>query len=485
MQTGRFIDSAVSGLEYHSASRSGVTNEFGEFKYKTGETVTFTIGGIVIGETQGAPTLTPIDLVAGATDETNDFVINIARFLQTMDYDGNPENGILISPLVKYAAQGKSVDFFQSIPNFENDSNVQIVVSDLTAFTHAGARNLVSETTAQNHLKNTLSNYRLAGSWELVHLEGVPDSVGGPSGVNGDNSTWNFYSNGAYDWFFYFDRGEFFFDVTSDGNYSLIGNSLSLDGSIVGNVLPGNPTPITFSNNDNQFSVVDDEGDRWTYRKSQVTPSSDKPCDISILIDASHDGGAWWFPQTELNGFSPNVNHQGTLLANYLRQFGYCVDEMPRGLEVAPKLLQQYELVVRFGEFGTYADNELAAYDDYLANSKPLLLVSEHRENDAHDELAEHLGLIFSGAVTDVMTDITPHAITNGVTSINYNGGAVILSEDLNDSIHVLGSISGDAAMGILMHPTAKIFFIGDSNDLLMVRQPFVGNLFSWLMEDL
>jgi hypothetical protein len=84
-----------------------------------------------------------------------------------------------------------------------------------------------------------------------------------------------------------------------------------------------------------------------------------------------------------------------------------------------------------------------------------------------------------------VVTDITPHAITNGVASINYNGGAVILSEDLSDSIPVLGSISGDAAMGILMHPTAKIFFIGDSNDLLMVRQPFVGNLLNWLTEEL
>jgi hypothetical protein len=485
VQTGRFIDSAVYGLEYHSASRSGMTNEFGEFKYKAGETVTFTIGGIVIGETQGAPTLTPIDLVDGATDELNDFVINIARFLQTMDYDGNPRNGIFITPLVLYAANGKSVNFYQSIANFENDSNMQAVVNDLTAFTYSGVHSLVSEITAQSHLKDTLSTYRLAGSWGIVHLEGVPESVGGPSGVNADNSVWNFYADGTYDWFFYFDRGEFFFDVNSDGNYALNGNSLSLNGSIVGAVLPGNPTPITFSDNDNQFSVVDDEGDRWTYRKTRATPSTNKPCNNSILIDASHDGGVWWFPQTELTGFSPNVNHQGTLMAGYLRQLGYCVDEIPRGLEVASELLQQYDLVVRFGEFGNYTENELAAYDSYLASSKPLLLVSEHRENDAHDELAEHLGLIFSGAVTDIVKDFTPHAITNDVTEISYNGGAVVLAEDLNESIQVLGSISAGAAMGVLTNQTSKVFFIGDSNDLLVVHQPFVENLFNWLTEDL
>ena len=487
VETGRFIDSVVSGLEYRSASQSGRTNEYGEFKYKTGETVTFIVGDIVIGKAMGASTLTPIDLVGGATDEMNDHVTNIARFLQTLDYDGTPENGIIITPLVAYAAQGKSVDFSQTIENFENDSNVQIVISELTAYTYSGVRTLVSEITAQSHLKNTLSTYRLAGSWELIHLEGVPDSVGGPSGVNADNSVWNFYADGTYDWFFYFDRGGYFFDVTSNGNYTLLGNSLSLDGFLVGNVLPGNPTPITFNNSDTEFSVVDDEGDRWTYRKSQTqtTPPSSKPCTTSILIDASHDGGVWWFPQSELTGFSPSVNHQGTSLAGYLRQSGYCVDEVPRGLVVTSTLLQQYDLVVRFGEFGTYTDEEIAAYDDYLANPKPLLLVSEHRQNDAHDELAEHLGLVFSGAVTDTVTNIIPHAITNGVTSIYYGGGAVIMAADLNDSIQVLASISGNAAMGILSHATAKIFFIGDSNDLLMVRQPFVGNLFGWLTDGL
>ena len=49
---GAFQDSPVQGLEYRTPTLSGPTGPKGEFEYRAGETVTFSIGGLVIGAAQ-------------------------------------------------------------------------------------------------------------------------------------------------------------------------------------------------------------------------------------------------------------------------------------------------------------------------------------------------------------------------------------------------------------------------------------------------
>jgi hypothetical protein len=153
---GVFLDSAVEGLDYTSGSTSGTTNATGQFTYEVGNPVTFSIGGIVIGTVSGKDTITPVDLVEGATDETTPAVTNIARFLQTLDDDGDPDNGILITDDVIALASDLEVDFDQSITDFENDGSVQTIISSLTAVTSAGARMLATVAEAQAHLSDTL-----------------------------------------------------------------------------------------------------------------------------------------------------------------------------------------------------------------------------------------------------------------------------------------------------------------------------------------
>ncbi len=155
-QSGVFIDSPVEGLSYASATLNGTTDADGTFSYETNETVTFSIGDITLGSTSGAAVITPVDMVNGATSETDPVVTNIARFLQTLDDDGNPDNGIMISNTVSNLAAGKNIDFMLSTSDFENNGNVQTVIADLTASTSAGARTLVTATQAQTHLNGSL-----------------------------------------------------------------------------------------------------------------------------------------------------------------------------------------------------------------------------------------------------------------------------------------------------------------------------------------
>jgi len=100
--------------------------------------------------------MTPLDLVPGAISEVDDTVTNIARFVQTIDDDDDPTNGITVTEAVRNSAAGKSIDFTQNGTTFGADPNVLSVVSDLTSQTQAGTRPLISTQSAQDHLRSTL-----------------------------------------------------------------------------------------------------------------------------------------------------------------------------------------------------------------------------------------------------------------------------------------------------------------------------------------
>jgi hypothetical protein len=108
--------------------------------------------------------LTPVELVPGAQDETNPIVTNIIRFLQTLDDDGDPANGITITSQVTALAAGRVIDFEQSIEAFEDDGAVQTAIAELTALTSAGARMLVPFRQAQDHMRAALLSLR-AGAY--------------------------------------------------------------------------------------------------------------------------------------------------------------------------------------------------------------------------------------------------------------------------------------------------------------------------------
>lgn len=95
---GVFVDSPVSGLGYRSDSvTDGVTNDSGQFNYFRGEAITFFIGDIEFPSVAAANIITPMEVFS--TDTTfHPAVINTLRLLQSLDNDGDPTNGISISP---------------------------------------------------------------------------------------------------------------------------------------------------------------------------------------------------------------------------------------------------------------------------------------------------------------------------------------------------------------------------------------------------
>ena len=157
IQEGVFVDSPVQGLHYETNTQSGTTDVNGKFFYMDGETVTFSMGDLVLGEALGAPVMTPIDMVPDATDETHPTVTNMLRFMQTLDEDNNLDNGIFLPPYVMEELQGWQIDFNMDPVEFENDVDVQRFMDTLRAMYASYAdRMMVNEEDAQLHMSNTM-----------------------------------------------------------------------------------------------------------------------------------------------------------------------------------------------------------------------------------------------------------------------------------------------------------------------------------------
>ena len=196
---------------------------------------------------------------------------------------------------------------------------------------------------------------------------------------------------------------------------------------------------------------------------------------VSVLVDASKDGGIWWGPQA--GPFDPNLPHQGKPLADYLRSLGWIVDEVPRSSAITYVLLSQYQLVVSAANCTSHSAAELSAYNLYLSNGGRLILLGEY--NCTFDTLAQSLGLDFTGFLNGTITSFTPHPITAGVASLHFIAGGAVTAPA---TATTLGYFSGSRVMGIMPFGSGQVFFLGDTNGIEEVPQPFVNNLFRFML---
>jgi hypothetical protein len=147
--TGQFVDSQVANIGYETASQSGFTNANGEFSFIAGESVTFSIGDATFPATTAKALITPLDIL-DSSDTSEESVVNMARLLQTLDEDGNPENGIQITDDAHTQAMSLEIDFTSD--TFEDD------VVNLVANSGSLLTSLIDSASAEQHLEQTLDD---------------------------------------------------------------------------------------------------------------------------------------------------------------------------------------------------------------------------------------------------------------------------------------------------------------------------------------
>ena len=248
-KTGVFRDTAVGGLSYVSGGTSGETSSDGGFIYENGKSVTFSIGGVVIGTSTGRGVITPVDLVSGASSSTT-AVLNIVRFLLMLDSNGNSTGGINISSEVRAAAENWSqVDF--NAADFMTE--VASIIADASAadnFTHT----LPDATTAQAHLESTLLCTRAGGYRGRYRGDDT-----GPFGVLVDANS------GLLSGFAYSEGDDELLTLTGSNSISLDQNANFISGDV--------NTGATFTG---QFDGPDDLSGTWALSPDDGTFSGSR-----------------------------------------------------------------------------------------------------------------------------------------------------------------------------------------------------------------
>lgn len=157
-QTGVFTDAAIVGASYTTTSGvTGSTNPAGEFSFNANDDVTFRIGDLVLGEVTAKEILTPVDLAAGNQDKLD----NLLVILQSLDSDGDPDNGITIPAAASLPAT----------LNLETVSEADLTTALTTARTNANIiqGEVKTVTQARDHFIGQASALLAANIW-TVHI---------------------------------------------------------------------------------------------------------------------------------------------------------------------------------------------------------------------------------------------------------------------------------------------------------------------------
>ncbi len=151
LKTGVLVDSPVENVEFETPTQSGSTNSDGEFSYRDGESIQFSIGNLAFPKVSARTIITPLTL-AGVFSVTDQQATNIARLLLSLDENANPDDGITIP--AGAAAVASPINFDVDSASFENDPAVLDLVAD------SGSVNtvLISEADAQAHISATLDS---------------------------------------------------------------------------------------------------------------------------------------------------------------------------------------------------------------------------------------------------------------------------------------------------------------------------------------
>ncbi len=217
-----------------------------------------------------------------------------------------------------------------------------------------------------------------------------------------------------------------------------------------------------------------------------------------VLVDASRDGGVWWYPQG--SGFDATQPHQGLQLAEHLRGLGHPVIELERSPSagvITDELLAGYDLVVRAAGYGSYEESEIAAYQGFVERGGGLLLLADH---GAADQLALAFGIRMEGVnrCRRLLNRFSAHPITQGVGPMPYRAGGGVTRHPEHATI--IGRLSrwafldvngnrrpnrgepwGPAVLGAMAHGCGRIVFCADTNLWQVVPQPLVRNALTWL----
>lgn len=175
LSTSRLIDSYVSGVSYKCAEYQGITNDLGEFTYAQGcGEITFYVGSVIlnsidVNKISDDRKLYISELVGLDRNITsNPKLVQILQFLQSLDENSDPTDGIQISEAKRVALSSREV---------VNLSDENLTQTELTTLVNSVGDTLVSEEMAVEHFQETLGVEKNSTQESREDEENIPTST--------------------------------------------------------------------------------------------------------------------------------------------------------------------------------------------------------------------------------------------------------------------------------------------------------------------
>lgn len=159
---GVLTDAAVGGVAYTTApsNLSGTTNAKGEYQFRAGDTVSFTLGGSTL-QVPATGRITPATIAAhlfsGDDTKIANATTNLAVLFQTLDADNDPSNGITVDGSITLTGFTPATALAQAPATFTTTLDTALPAS-------------VEPVTPQQAIKHYYGN-ELTGSWKASHLK--------------------------------------------------------------------------------------------------------------------------------------------------------------------------------------------------------------------------------------------------------------------------------------------------------------------------
>ena len=145
--TGYYVDSAIVGANYKCGSQSGVTGEGGKFTFEQGVNCEFSLAGIPL------KSVSKTELYNGKKIVEDD--VNVAQLLQSLDADGNPDNGIQITKEIADAVKKAVADIKDPKKVISDDDIKEVVVDKVAEISHNSKIKLKTKSEVEKHLNKT------------------------------------------------------------------------------------------------------------------------------------------------------------------------------------------------------------------------------------------------------------------------------------------------------------------------------------------
>jgi len=124
VKTAYYIDAPIQNVNYVCGSQSGITGSDGSFEYETGSVCTFSLGGIVLRQTQSAV----LDVNPKLFEEN----LTVAQLLQSLDADKNISNGITITDTEKEILEDQNeLNITKIIDEINTKTDLNLSVVDI------------------------------------------------------------------------------------------------------------------------------------------------------------------------------------------------------------------------------------------------------------------------------------------------------------------------------------------------------------------